>query len=522
MKNKLAMLAAALVVAASVSVAKAQPYAIAGDFNGWNNTGPLGGGPTIYTNIMTGGTPGTFEGCKIIAVPGSWATAYPGGNLEMSYDAGGSNTVYFYPGTFGDGWLPAQNRVGFEDPGNMTFEITGDFTSPNWGDDPNGLMTLEAGSRGVYTNIWVFPVAGSYNFKIRSPGTWGHFNCGTDFGGGGNIVITTTAANQAITITLDLPNGRVMTSVPPVYCNVQFSVDMTFEAAGNPGFDPTSVTVNGDALPAGWGGTSCTNNPSAANPNIYTSSNLTIQVGTSVQYQFRCIVDGITQYDALGGVGGVNRTVKVPNMGSTNIPPVYWNDALPIDVLDADTLVTFSVSMTNSQQYPSGPAFIPGSGQVYMNGDFIGWITPWNPINLASYQLTRNGTSEVYTYSQTFLKGQGRSVTYKYAINGTDNEAAPYQNHFRYIRSTGGAAYNMPLDTFGNQYVEPKVGGLVIGQPSGGSVLVTWLPYSNVQLQSNSSLNNPAGWQNVAGTMGASSKSITVGGAPQYFRLIQP
>jgi len=176
-----------------------------------------------------------------------------------------------------------------------------------------------------------------------------------------------------------------------------------------------------------------------------------------------------TQYDALGGIGGVNRSVVVPNLASTNVGPVFWNDASPADYLDQDTLVTFSVSMTNAQQYPSGPAFVLGTDQVYVNGDFTGWLA-WNPISLASYQLATNlSNAEVYYYSQVFLQGRGRSLTYKYAINGADNEAAPFQNHFRFIRSTNGV-YNLPLDIFGVQYNEPKVGGLTIGSPSGGSV----------------------------------------------------
>jgi hypothetical protein len=516
MKHELKMFAAIGLLSASVSLSQAQPYYVPGTYNGWSNPSAtaMTGGPTKYDYTITGQTAGGYGQLKV--TDGAWVNTWPGANFTLKYDSTGSATIHFWPGTItpADGWSPLANRVGFDDPGAVTLEVSGSFTSPNWGSDPNAQMTADASATGVYTNIYIVPTAGSYNFKFRTPGTWADLNIGADMGSGGNCVFTTTSPNQAVLFKLDLPNGRWQAGGPPVFCNVQFSVDMTYEAANNPGFDPTSVTVNGDAI--GWGGTACTNDPTAVNTNIYTSPYFSIAVGTSVQYQFRCLVDGITQYDALGGIGGVNRNVTVPNLTSTNVGPVVWNDASAADYLNEDTLVTFSVSMTNAQQYPSGPAFVLGSDQVYVNGDFTGWLA-WNPISLSSYQFTQTPGTEVFTWSQTFLKGRGRSLTYKYAINGADNEAAAYQNHFRFIRSTNGV-YNLPLDIFGNQYVEPKVGGLTIGSPAGGSVPVTWLPYPNVNLQVSADLVN---WQNVANTTAASSTNWPMSSSIQFFRLIQ-
>jgi len=544
MKNKLTMLAVAGLVAASVSVSKAQPYYVVGNYDGWSNPSAtamtdngLVNGNEQYSYQITGQTPNSYPGGGgggngLKVTDGTWSNTWPPNNMQLMYDAFGNATVYFYPGTItpADNWSPLANRVGYADTG-AAWEITGDLTNPQWGNtvangnngtgsDPLAQMTLEAGSVGVYTNIYIIATPGTHNFKFRTPGTWNKAAIGSDFGmNDGNAVVTTTTANQAVLFQLDLPNGRWQAGGPPAYCNVQFSVDMTLVAANDPGFDPTSVTVNGDALPNGWGGTPCTNNPTAANTNVYTSTNLSIAVGTSVNYQFRYLSSGLTEYDALGGVGGQNRTLVVPNLTYTNIPPVYWDDASPNDVLDAATVVTFSVSMTNAVG-TDAHVFAPGD-YVFINGDFIPWITTWNAISLAAYQLANNPVgSEVYTYSQTFPKGHTRSVTYKYSINGTDNEAPAYQNHFRYIRSTGGAAYNLPLDTFGNQYQEPKVGGLAIGSPSGGSVPITWLSYPNVNLQSSSDLVN---WQDVVpDTTGASSISLPISSSSRFFRLIQP
>ncbi|HZI31227.1 MAG TPA: hypothetical protein VFF11_02730, partial [Candidatus Binatia bacterium] len=191
-------------LAALAFSSQAQPYYIAGDFNGWMNDGvfdstnslyQLTGGPTVYTYVITNGTPGSSEQAKIIKTGGDWGTTYPPNNLWMNYDAGGSNTVYFHPGTFDDGWSPAQNRVGYADPGTMSWEITGDFTSPNWGggsgteSDPNAQLT--SAGNGVYTNTYVIATPGAHQFKFRTPGTWGAANFGSDFGnGGGNATVT--------------------------------------------------------------------------------------------------------------------------------------------------------------------------------------------------------------------------------------------------------------------------------------------------------------------------------------------
>lgn len=522
------MLAVAGLVAASVSISQAQPYYVSGAAltPAWAPGTPanqMTGGPTVYS-LTTATVANTYNEFKITGATWSDPNWPSSSNAKISGDANGTNTFYFYPGTITDGWNPTQNRVGYADPGNMPWEIAGDFTSPNWGSDSTAQL-VSAGN-GLYTNTYVIATAGTHNFKFRTTGTWGDAQVGTDFGDNpGNGIIITTTVNQPILFQLDLPNGRWQAGGPPAFCNVSFSVDMSVVATTDPGFAPTSVTVNGDAI--GWGGTTCTNNPTAANTNVYSSPFFNIAVGTSVNYQFRYLSSGNTVYDALGGVSGVNRSVVVPNLTSTNIPAVYFNDALPTDLLNVDTLVTFSVSMTNAVGVTNAAesvphVFDPANDYVFINGDFVGWLA-WNPITLygAGLQCANNPVgSEVYTYSVTFPKGHSRSLTYKYAINGVDDEAGYAQNHFRYIRSTNGV-YNLPLDTFGTLYNEPKFGNLAIGRPSGGSFPITWLGYPNVNLQSRTNLTSGT-WQDVPQTTGASSTNWPTGNGSRFFRLIQP
>jgi hypothetical protein len=156
---------------------------------------------------------------------------------------------------------------------------------------------------------------------------------------------------------------------------------------------------------------------------------------------------------------------------------------------------------------------------VFINGDFVPWAS-WNPGSLASYQLANDPPgSLVYTFTKTFLAGQPRLVTYKYAINGADNEAGFSQDHKRYIRSTTGT-FAMPLDTFGTQTVEPKFGNLTITQPTGGAFPVAWLGYPGVSLQTSTSLTGS--WSTVANTDNQNSTNWPTSNGNRYFRLIQP
>ena len=298
-------------------------------------------------------------------------------------------------------------------------------------------------------------------------------------------------------------------------CQSRFSVDMSAVLISDPAFNPSTVVIAGSFN--GWSAdVPCTNNPNAANTNIY-STVIPIGAGSTIYYQFR-YSNGGTVYD--NAPGGGNRAFVAPNLASTNVPTVFFNNIELSDLLNTDTTVTFSVSMTNAVG-TDAHVFDPNNDLVFINGDFSGWVA-WNPISLAGAGLTCGNNpvgSEVYTYQKLFLKGHSRSVKYKYSINGTDNEAPSGQDHFRYIRSTNGV-YAMPLDTFGNQYVEPKFGNLAIGKLAAGSLPITWLGYPGVSLQKSSSLTGS--WSTVGNTDSQSSTNWPNGGGSQFFRLVKP
>ena len=551
MKRALILATAVGLSAAFPSASQAQPYAIAGDFNGWNNTASFnpGGGPSVYTNIMTGGTPGAWEGIKVIAVSGSWGLTYPGGNLEITYDPSGNNTLYFYPGSFSDGWLPLANRVGFVDPGNMSFELVGDFTTPNWDTDPKGQLTLKG--NGVYTNTYVIATPGTHNFKFRTPGTWSDFNCGTDFSGGdpSNGTVTTTNANQAVLFQLDLPNGRWLAGSPapaPVTNAVIFAVDMSAQLAlGN--FNPAADTVYVSGSFNNWPGTGpgalvLTNYPpyqGGSNTNIYYGTNNIVGLPvTTWLYKFTC---SDSAYSGNGGYEPVannrwftllagNGTIAqaVANFGNVNVS----------DYLAQPVNVTFTVNMTNATTYPDGHVFDPQTDQVFINGNFnVGGWAAWNPIALAEMQNDPVG-SEIYTYTATVPSGSLIQVDYKYGIayasvTNYDNEAPAYDDHFRYIRATAGGAYTNAMDTFGNQYSEPDFGQLTSAGAGPGAVSVAWLGRPGVQLQVSTNLAG-ASWQSIAATDGTnwtagfmstngwvSQTNGPATGSRRFYRLIQ-
>jgi hypothetical protein len=74
----------------------------------------------------------------------------------------------------------------------------------------------------------------------------------------------------------------------------------------------------------------------------------------------------------------------------------------------------------------------------------------------------------------------------------------------------------MPTDIFGTQTIEPKIGGLTIGKPSGANVPVSWLPYPTALLQSSTDFHS---WSDDSATLGQGSTNWPVSGGKVFFRL---
>jgi hypothetical protein len=226
---------------------------------------------------------------------------------------------------------------------------------------------------------------------------------------------------------------------------------------------------------------------------------------------------------------GGNRYFIMPNATATVLPKVYFSDQLPNDFLIEPTDVTFTVNMTGAVGTDS-QVFDPASSSVFINGDFLGW-RGWDSGSLADYQLTNNPVgSSNYSLTISFPAGTPLALTYKYSINGQDNEAASGQNHLRLVRTLG--AYTMPTDKFGTQFAEASFGQLKVGQRSGATVPISWVGRPGVHLQSSSNLTT---WNDLPNTDGAhwTTGSLSNDGfvsvtnypaatSPKFFRLVKP
>ena len=222
----------------------------------------------------------------------------------------------------------------------------------------------------------------------------------------------------------------------------------------------------------------------------------------------------------------------MPDVNNTTVvlPTVYWNDYSPSSVLPAPTMVTFNVNMTGAVG-TDAHVFNPATDKVYLNGldttnslgnySFDPWVNNPDPTNaISNFLMTENpiGSSN-YTITITIPAGYPVALSYKYGINGNDDEAGFAINHDRYIRSTG--SYTLPTDIFGYMFHEQSFGSLAIGPKSGGNVPITWQGRPGVHLQVRTNLTTGM-WIDLPATDAQSSTNYPVGAGASYFRLINP
>ena len=292
-------------------------------------------------------------------------------------------------------------------------------------------------------------------------------------------------------------------------------------AAGR--FTPGSDIVECKGTFNGWqGGFVLTNDPTGANPNLFSGTTYIFDNPGTVEF-YKFTVDG--GYSGLGWESPASCNTLDRSFTETaspqTLPSVLWSDWKASDVLPATTTVTFQVNMTNAigaDGHVFNPDF-PDYDLVYLNGDWMPWWS-WGAPPLEMIMTNYPPGSMIYVISQTFNQGNSVPLTYKYSINGLDNEAAFATNHLRYIRTTG--SYSLPLDTFGSQLHEASFGSLKIGQPSGGHAPISWLGRPGVHLQTATNLAASVLWQDLPATDGMSQTNYPVSPGQNFFRLINP
>lgn len=426
--------------------------------------------------------------------------------------------------------MAQQINIGLFDTNNDTVSVRGRFNS--WAqstltNDPTILRLNQFGQ--VTSNVYVGTfeetaspgAAADHKFYYSHNGDHWESVTATNQGADGNRYYfhPDVAATNPIVFFNDQPYSNLVTN------KVVFLVDMSVEnLIGH--FDQTIYQVFVSGGFNGWPGTaagalSLTNIPTwNGNTNIFYGTNTFVGgPGTlATQYKF-------TDNDPLAGNSGYelsgfpDRSFSLLQAnGVLILPLVTFNNGVINDYLLEDTLVTFTVNMAGAVG-SDAHVFDAQNDTVHINGDFyFSWNGGVWDITLPGL-LNDPPLSSLYTYSSTFTRGKPRRVEYKYSINGDANEPGP--NHIRYIRSTGGANYSMPQDTFGAGVEEPKFGNLAVGPVSAGRAPVTWLGLPGVRLQNRSSLSSGT-WQDQPLTDGLGSTNWPVNGDSQFFRLIQP
>jgi len=538
-------------VAARGSFNNWTPFALTNNPNGANgaNTNLWTGTFNVTSNVYNGSlvsANGTVMSYKYtIETNGTYETVFLGGshNRLLNLPANSEGSVTAPQVVFSDALttlvtndvtfqvdLAQQINTGAYIVGVSTNQARGIFNG--WGGtavaQTNDPTILRTNSHGLVTsNVYV----GTYQI-VGSPGETIDYKYFIDTGANYEAPVAGTGdpadhnnrffnlgagptQNLPIVFFGDSPYAPVATN------EVAFQVDMSSQIlVGN--FDPAtgSVAVRGDFNSWGPpGGTEifCTNNPAAPNTNIYSAIVQIVDgVGASRQYKFWATVPANGGWETLAN----NRTMQIiggpPNPTPNVLPPVYFDNQFidPASVLPADTVVTFSVNMTNAVG-TDAHIFDPLTDQVFING--IPSFAAWSG---ALPQCTNNPVgSELYSIDITLPKGSPVMQTYKYGINAVDDEAPVGNNHVRYVRSTG--TYVMPLDKFGSMVVEQSFGNLTISHSTAGHVLVSWLGRPGVHLQTSSTLAQGS-WVDHLETDGMSSTNWPTSSTPLYFRLVNP
>jgi hypothetical protein len=305
-----------------------------------------------------------------------------------------------------------------------------------------------------------------------------------------------TATNLPVVFFNDITN----VAVP--HFPITFEVNMGVQIAlGN--FTPGNVTVAGDAID-GWGGTTRILTPNPTNSDLWEGTfEVTNPIGSTVNYKFTMNSGATWENDFVGAGGAKNRFFIMPG-AATNLGMVYFNNVTNIPTAIP---LTFQVNLaaqialgnfdTNSGVVEARGSFNAGSGGAWLSGFYL-TNSPANPTIYSGVWVDTNDVpGTVVTYQFPLNNGSLWEVNRSYAITSTN-------------------AQTLPLVFFNNV---GNLGSLSLGPVANGQIPLSWTAGTYVRLQSSGDLRN---WQDVAGTEGVGSASVTLGSGSTFFRLIGP
>lgn len=529
-----------------------------GTFNGWGalqlTNNPASTNPNLYTGSIvdtTDDNAGKMQ-YKYVVDGSTWETPATSNNRAVRLPATSGATLTLPTVFFSDSGDPViesvvfrvdmaqQINLGAFDPNTQSVYARGTmngWSSSELTNDPSIHTTNQFGL--VTSNVYV----GTLD-TYASPGAAQafkfFFNNGADQWEGPSAVNSNDGGNRYfdnVNQTLPIFYFGDQPYAPIVTANVKFQVDMSAQVLSG-AFDASqdSLTVRGEFN--GWSSTTdvCTNDPAASNTNLYSAVvQITSGVGANKQFKFGFTTPTGNVWEqpapSTPQLGG-NRYFTMPNSSNVVLAPVFFSDQALNDYVTQPTEVTFNIDMTGAVGTDS-QVFDPSTSSVFLNGDFLGWLS-WNAFTLAPYQLTNNPVgSSNYSITLPIAAGTPLALTYKYSINGTDNEAPSGQNHYRLVRTLG--SYTMPTDKFGTQFGEASFGQLKANPPAGGAVPITWVGRPGVHLQSSTNVANPNAWVDLPQTDGAhwttgsvsndgfvSRTNYPTAGGKTFFRLVKP
>jgi hypothetical protein len=413
-----------------------------GTFNGWGQF-PLTNNPAAAnTNLYTGTVNDTSDANGAVLIykyvaGGTYENTADGDNRCAQLPAGGGSLLL--PAAFFDDAGPAitanvtfqvdmseQIRLGNFNAASNTVEVHGFFNGWGSGATLTNIPTILITNTGgiVTSNVYVgtFAVTGSTNgteeYKyVIQPGTIYESPSASDsdFDNGENRFFSVS------TQTLPLVS---FSDAGLAYPQVTFQVDMTEQVQAGTFTNGTAVTVSGTFN--GWGQYTLTNNPAAANTNLYTGtvSDSADTIGGVLLYKY---VAGGT-YEST--TDGNNRAAQLPagGGGSLVLPVPFFDDAGP--AINAN--VTFQVDM--AEQINLGNFDTNNGAYVEVHGFFNGWgsgDTLTNDPTIMTTNATGTVTSNVYVGT--------------YEMTGSTNGA----EEFKYVIQPAGT-YELPLATDGD------------------------------------------------------------------------
>ena len=207
----------------------AQPYYVAGDFQGWVNNanimyddgtnGDLVAGDSIYSLQYTVAASG-YHGWKV--TNGTWNITYPAANSWFETAAANQAVLFtFNTKQMNDGWRPNTKIVCTNEVKPTNLVAVGDWQSEvgeagDWTNNSTITRMRDDGLDGDWTagdGIFVYHIstlpAGSWQGKAVHSGTWHSWGADGRSEDGVNLQFTTTSANQHVYIYVNTNTGRV-------------------------------------------------------------------------------------------------------------------------------------------------------------------------------------------------------------------------------------------------------------------------------------------------------------------------